>query len=104
MRTNLYCMTSPHMSVCLSVHVDLLLSDFLTLLTVEQVSYINLLHNNKAVYTCTPLKLFASNNCQSRVNARSLFGEVHYSYMYEYLVTVTTFMCVCFVFQKYTIW
>ena len=43
-------MTSPHMSVCLSVHVDLLLSDFITLLTVEQVSYVNLLHNNKAVH------------------------------------------------------
>ena len=63
-------MISLHMSACLSVHVDLLLSDFITLLTVEQVSYVNLLHNNKAVI-CKPLKLFASNNYQSGVNARS---------------------------------
>ena len=43
-------MTSPHMSVYLSAHVDLLLSDFIKQLTVEQVSYVNLLHNIKAVH------------------------------------------------------
>ena len=53
-------MTSPHTSACLSVHVDLLLSDFITQLTVEQVSYVNSLHN-KGVYMHNALQLFAAN-------------------------------------------